>query len=207
MSKQAQKRRVQVSAPQNQWRPASAAARKNVVCLAGLLSKGDDWTKAAIDEAIFEDVDGTRVVDARIPSPGHLARIEATNNAGQDICQHAELLHYFGDGLLCFPFTATFSAEIAYSVSKADYAKLPVERKRKAKLVPKGKAGGICTEGCTLHIKALATIDLDAKGQTVIGSAGASPKDLQHIVATTCFGVGAIRAVRIVSFGDRFLKK
>jgi len=175
--------------------------------LAGLLSKGDDWTKAAIDEAIFEDVDGTRVVDARLPSPGHLARIAATNNERQEIHPQAELLHYFGDGLLCFPFTATLGAEIAYSISKADYAKLPSERKHKAQLVPKGKAGGTCTEGCTLHIKALAMIELDVNGQKVIGSAGATPKDLQNIVATTCFGVGAIRTVRIVSFGERFLKK
>jgi len=206
MNMKAQKSRATASAGDCQLTPATAVARKNSLKLATLLCQRADWTKSSIEEAIFEDIDGSQFGDAKIPNPSHCARITATNTAGEGICPHGELLHYFGDGLLCFPFTATFAAEITYSIASADYSRLSGERKRKAMLIRKGRSGGICTEGCKLHLKALAMIELAEKDQKVIGSQGVSPKELQSIVTITGMRVG-VRTMRIVSFADRFLKK
>ena len=203
MNMKAQKSRATASAGDCQWQPATAVARKNSLKLAALLCQRSDWTKLSIEEAIFDDVDGSQFGDAKIPNPSHFARIVATNTSSDDTRPQAELLHYFGDGLLCFPFTATFDAEIRYPITKADFARLPKARKRRATLIPKETSGYTAAEACKLQLKALAMIELDAEGQKVLGTSRASQKDLLDTIATAEFRVSSIRVLRILSFVDR----
>lgn len=199
MAKVARKPRVS-SAPAIQWKAPTPTAQRNIGRLAGLLQQRDDWLKIAIEEAIFDDVDGSTFCDAKIHNASHRARIAATATAKGLVCPHCSLLHYFGDGLLCLPFTATFDAEIRYPINQADFAALPGERKRRATMNPKAKPQGICAEACRLQLKALVMLEIDAKGRKRMGGSLASHEDLLRVVKSSGVRVGAVRALRIVSF-------